>query len=116
MSVKRSTGDIVQTSALSICSACGEKTPASEESCGSCGAPLDTPAQEWARERDRLKTLWVVSVIVFWLSLGFQAVLYVLQGKANLLLLSVIAGMLLLGVGLKVRLQLHERKKRYDGA
>ena len=116
MSVKRSTGDDVQTSALLICPACGEKTPTSEGSCRSCGVALDPLAKEWARERDRLKTMWVVSVVVFWLSLGFQAVLYVLQGKANLLLLSIIGGMLLLGVGLKVRLQLHQRKKRFGRA
>ena len=67
--------------------------------------------QQWTRERDRLKTLWVIAVILFWLSLVFQAFLYVLDGKPNLVLLSVVAGMMLLGVGLKIRLRLHERKK-----
>ena len=66
--------------------------------------------QQWTRERDRLKTLWVIAVILFWLSLAFQAFLYVLDGKPNLVLLSVVAGMMLLGVGLKIRLRLHERK------
>ena len=61
--------------------------------------------EQWVRERDRLKTLWVISVVMFWLSLLFQGVLYMIQGKSNLVLLSVIAGMLLLGVGLKVRLR-----------
>ena len=69
----------------------------------------------WLRERERLKTLWVVSVVMFWLSVGFQAVLYILQNKTNLVLLSVIGGTLLLGVVLKIRVQLHERKNRRGG-
>ncbi len=76
-------------------------------------APTDRNEQltHWKKERDRLKTLWVVSVIVFWLSVVFQIGLFLYNGQANILLISIIGGMMVLGVALKVRLQLHLRKK-----
>ncbi len=65
----------------------------------------------WVKERDRLKALWVVSVAFFWFSVFFQGTLYLMEKQVNFVLLSVIAGMLFLGVILKIRLQLHLRKK-----
>lgn len=62
----------------------------------------------WEREGKRLKTLRVAVVLMFWFSVAFQAVLYYLEeGRFNIVLLSIISGMLVLGVVLKVRYQRH---------
>ncbi len=66
----------------------------------------------WERERDRLKTLWIIAVVIFWLSVVFQTVLYYLQdGLFSFVLLSIIVGTMVLGVILKIRVQLHLNKK-----
>ena len=109
--LQQSSRDVAVAPNQAVCPVCGANNPPAAAVCRSCGTALGKDTDSWLRERDRLKTLWVVSVVMFWLSLGFQAVLYILQGETNLVLLSVIGGMLLLGVGLKIRLQLHERKK-----
>ena len=114
--MQQSSKDVAAAPDQAVCPVCGANTPSAAAECPSCGTVLGKETGAWLRERDRLKTLWVVSVVMFWLSVGFQAVLYILQGKTNLVLLSVIGGMLLLGVGLKIRLQLHERKKSGGGA
>jgi hypothetical protein len=41
----------------------------------------------------------------------FQGTLFVMDGTLNLVLLSVIGGMVILGLFLKFRLQYHERRK-----
>lgn len=67
---------------------------------------------DWERERDRLKTLLVVVVVIFWLSAIFQVVLYFVQdGSVNFILLSIISGMMVLGTVLKARYQRHLNKK-----
>ena len=65
---------------------------------------------EWEQKRDRIKTLWVVAVLLFWGTCGIQLVVYLLKEKLDFILLSIILGMLVLGVVLKARLQLHLRK------
>ncbi|HHH38806.1 MAG TPA: hypothetical protein ENK50_04425 [Sedimenticola sp.] len=60
---------------------------------------------EWERKQSRVRTLWVVVVLFFWFSVGLQVVLFFMSGKANFVLLSVISGMMVLGVTLKLRLQ-----------
>ncbi len=65
----------------------------------------------WEKERDRIKTLWVISVMFFWFSAFFQIGLYYMDGQVNFVLISIIAGMMILGVALKLRLQRHLRRK-----
>ncbi|MCB1857144.1 MAG: hypothetical protein KDI63_02680 [Gammaproteobacteria bacterium] len=65
----------------------------------------------WSKERDRIKTLWVIAVVMFWFTLFFQGTLLYLDGQVNLVLLSIVTGMLILGVILKIRLKLHLRKE-----
>lgn len=66
----------------------------------------------WEKERDKLRTLWVVAVLVFWGTVAFQVVLYFVEdGRVNFVLLSIIAGMMILGVVLKVKYQRHLQKK-----
>lgn len=66
---------------------------------------------EWEKENNRLKTMWVVAALLFWFSVIFQAVLYFMDHQLNLILISVIGGMLIIGIALKIRLQRHLAKK-----
>jgi hypothetical protein len=68
----------------------------------------ETPSA-WEQQRDHLKTLWVVSALGFWISVAIQAILYFLRGEINLILVSIILGMMILGVALKIRHQRHLR-------
>ena len=57
--------------------------------------PAESPLQLWQRERDRLRTLLVLVVLVFWGTIAFQVFLYYLHdGKLNFVLLSIIGGMM----------------------
>lgn len=92
-----------------VCPECGKQISPTDKVCSGCGTSLGL--KTWERERDRLKRLWVISVAFFWFSVIFQGTLFVLDGTLNLVLLSVIGGMMILGLILKFRLQHHERRK-----
>jgi len=66
---------------------------------------------EWERENNKLKTMWVVAAMLFWFSVVFQAVFYYLDQTLNLILSSLIGGMLIIGIVLKFKLKLHLAKK-----
>jgi len=66
---------------------------------------------EWQSEHDRLKVLWVVCVLAFWFTFAFQIFLFFLDGQINFVLISIIGGMMILGIALKLKLQRHIRKK-----
>ena len=68
--------------------------------------PQPTP---WEKELNNIKNLWVISVVFFWLSVFFQIGLYVMDGHINIVLLSIITGMMVLGVALKLRLKRYSR-------
>lgn len=67
---------------------------------------------EWERENNKLKTMWVVAAMLFWFSVSFQAVLYFMDETLNLILVSVIGGMLIIGIVLKIKLQRHLSRKQ----
>ncbi len=58
------------------------------------------------------RTLWVVAVLAFWISAGITLAVLLITGKLNLILLCVTLGMMVLGVWLKARYQLQQRKAR----
>lgn len=66
---------------------------------------------EWEKENSKLKSMWVVSIMLFWFSVSFQTVLYIVDNRLNLILTSVIGGMLVIGIALKIKLQRHLAKK-----
>jgi hypothetical protein len=74
----------------------------------------DTNIAQWERERDSLKTRWVLSVIAFWGTIVIQAIVYYLNETLSFVLLSIIFGMMALGVVLKARWQLHVKNKPED--
>ncbi|MCB1868494.1 MAG: hypothetical protein KDI43_08180 [Gammaproteobacteria bacterium] len=69
---------------------------------------------EWERENNRLKTMWVVSALFFWFSVIFQTVLYIMDQRLNLVLTSIIGGMLVIGVVLKIKIKRHLAKKEHS--
>ncbi len=71
----------------------------------------DSEMAAWERECASLKTRWVLSVITFWITIGIQIIVYFLKGDINYILLSIIFGMMVLGVVLKARWQLHLKKQ-----
>jgi high-affinity Fe2+/Pb2+ permease len=56
------------------------------------------------------RKLWVIAVLAFWVSAAISLLTLVVTGKLNLILTSITLGMLVLGVWLKIRYQLHQRK------
>ncbi len=85
---------------------------ASRQAASTSAGPADGAgaSSDWARTRDGLKTKWVASVIAFWVSASILAVVLFIDGKLNLILTSITLGMLVIGVWLKTRYQLHLRK------
>ncbi len=94
--------------AAPVCSQCGETLAEEGGVCSKCQTP--EPKNDWEKERDRLKMLWVIAALFFWFSLFVQAGLFILDGTLNLIILSIILGTMVLGVILKFRLNLHVRK------
>ncbi len=93
------------------CPQCGAQVSTGGGECPQCGTSFKN---DWEREKARLKKLWVIVTLFFWFSLIFQGTLYILDGTLNLVLLSVISGMMVLGIVLKLKLQWHLRKKPSD--
>ena len=58
------------------------------------------------------KKLWVVAVLAFWISAGITLVVMLVTGKLNLILVCVTLGMMVLGVWLKARYQLQQRRSK----
>lgn len=56
------------------------------------------------------KMQWVAAVIAFWISVGVFAVVFVVQDRVSLMLVSICLGLMILGIGLKIRYQLHLKK------
>ena len=105
------------TSFSTTCPKCGHELPVGTKVCPGCGAPsasgeLASDAWSvWERARKTLKTQWVASVIAFWVSAAVLGVVFTIENKLNLILVSIVLGMLLIGVWLKTRYQLHLRKE-----
>ncbi|MEA3413233.1 MAG: zinc ribbon domain-containing protein [Pseudomonadota bacterium] len=99
------------------CPDCGHELPPGTQVCPGCGkafqsaeADLD-PWSQWSRAGKTLRTQWVAAVVAFWVSAAVLGVVFFIEHKLNLILVSIVLGMLLIGVWLKTRYQLHQRKK-----
>ncbi len=99
------------------CPQCGHEVPPAAEACPDCGKAIAGPVtpsdpwELWSKESQTRKMLWTGAVITFWVSIVILGILYVIQNKLSLVVLSIAAGMLFLGVWLKTRYQLHLRKE-----
>ena len=99
------------------CRTCGHELPPGAETCPGCGkatpaaAPALDPWSEWSKTGKTIKNQWIASVLTFWVSVVVLGVLFYIENRLNLIVLSIIFGMLILGVWLKTRYQLHQRKE-----
>jgi ribosomal protein L37E len=108
----KSTGSIA-------CRSCGHELATAETVCSACGATAGSPAPvagddpwaEWAAERNRVKTLWVVAVLAFWLTVAVQVGFFLFRRELDLILVSIAGGAMVLGMWLKTRLQFHQRRE-----
>ena len=98
------------------CPRCGHQHAKPVDSCVACGSALDTAPERTDEQLDHpalLKTQkiqWVAAVVAFWISTGVLVVVFVLQQRLSLVLVSICLGLMILGIGLKLRYQLHLRK------
>lgn len=100
------------------CPKCGYDHPGPVDSCTSCGSPLGALPGYTPEQADRsglaaiLKKQWVAAVIAFWISAVVLGVVFILQSRISLILVSICLGLMILGIGLKIRYQLHLRKDK----
>ena len=99
------------------CAVCGHAIAPGAGACPVC-EPADAetgmvPSETsvWVRERNSLKMKWVASVLAFWVSAAVLVAVYVIKDKLDLTLISIVLGMLLIGLWLKTRYQRHLRKE-----
>jgi hypothetical protein len=65
----------------------------------------------WERRRDRAKVVWVIAVMAFWITAAILGVVYYLEGRLDLILVSIALGLMMLGLWLKTRYQWILRKE-----
>jgi len=65
----------------------------------------------WDKKQRQAKTLWVIAVLAFWVTVAVFGVVYFLEGRVDLLLISIALGLMILGVWLKARYQLIVRSE-----
>jgi UPF0716 family protein affecting phage T7 exclusion len=75
-------------------------------------APAPGPGEELSRRLAQARTLWVIAVLGFWVTLGIIGVVIYVKGTLDLILVSVALGMMVLGVWLKARYQWLQRRAR----
>ena len=98
------------------CQRCGHVHPTVVERCSACGAAMGevdgslVTGDDWSDLSRSLKTRWVAVVMAFWVSVVVLAAVFFLEGRLSIVLMSICLGLLVLGVWLKTRYQLHLRK------
>jgi len=100
------------------CPRCGHLHEAHQDSCVACGSAMDRPSARTIEQHDQSTLLksrkmqWVAAVIAFWISAGVFTVVFIFQQRVSLMLVSICLGLMILGIGLKIRYQLHLRKQQ----
>jgi hypothetical protein len=69
---------------------------------------------DWEQQCKQAKNLWIFAVFGFYVSVIVAGIVWFLHREVNLILVSVILGMMVLGVWLKTRYQLLVRKGAPD--
>lgn len=99
------------------CRQCGHELPPGTQTCPGCGKATPAavedqdPWTQWSKAGKSLKTRWVISVIVFWISAVILGAMYLIQERFDFILASIALGTLFIGVWLKTKYQLHQQKE-----
>ncbi|MBT8428960.1 MAG: hypothetical protein KJN79_03515 [Gammaproteobacteria bacterium] len=106
-----------KASFATTCRQCGQELPPGTQTCPGCGkatpAALEDqdPWAQWSKVGKSLKTRWVISVVVFWISAAVLSVMFFVRGTFDFILASITLGMLFVGMWLKTKYQLHQKKE-----
>ena len=65
---------------------------------------------DWYALSRSLKTRWVAAVMAFWVSVLVLVAVFFLEGRLSIVLTSICLGLLVVGIWLKARYQLHLRR------
>ena len=94
------------------CRHCGHVHATAVAHCDACGAAMDAVTGAAATEEDdgsalsrSLKLRWVAAVMAFWVSAAVLAVVYFIQGRLSIVLMSICLGLLVVGIWLKASYQ-----------
>lgn len=99
------------------CPQCGHSHSAELDRCPVCGVQTGAPTESTPEQSDgpraivRLKTQWVAAVGAFWTSMLVLVAVFFLQDRVSLVLVSICLGLMILGIGLKIRYQRQLRKE-----
>jgi len=98
------------------CQRCGHEQEKDVDVCPACGAGKDESGnapddEDWAALGRSLKMRWVAAVMAFWVSTAVLIIVFFIEGQLNLILVSICLGLMIVGVWLKTRYQLHLRKE-----
>ena len=99
------------------CKECGRELQDKEVVCKECHPPITfsslfTPCEDINAEYKRIRLLWVISVTMFWVTIGLLAGIFLILGSAYLNEIMLIAGIFMFsGVYLKTKMVLLQRKK-----
>jgi hypothetical protein len=98
------------------CEECGGDLPKKGAICRECHPPLTfstlvTPREDIRAEYKRIRLLWVISVTLFWATIGLLGGIYLVLGSAYLSELLLIAGLFMFaGVYLKTKIVLLQKQ------
>ncbi len=99
------------------CKACGRELLNKEVVCKECHPPITfasllTPGEDVNAEYKRIRLLWVLSVTMFWVTIGLLGAIYMVFGNSYMTEIMLIAVILLFsGVYLKTKVIALQRKK-----
>ncbi len=99
------------------CRKCGHELPPRTETCPKCGTTVPVaevdldPWSQWSKADRTMKLQWIATVMAFWVSVGVFVIMFVIKQQLDLILASIVLGLMLLGLWLKTRYQLHQRKE-----
>lgn len=99
------------------CKECGRELLKKEAVCKECHPPITfssllTPSQDINAEYKRIRLLWVLSVTMFWVTIGLLGAIYMVFGNSYLTEIMLISVILLFsGIYLKTKMLALQRKK-----
>jgi len=100
-----------------VCKGCGRQLLDTDTVCPECNTavhsgPELSPMAAWEKEFKQVRLHWIISVIIFWVTLAVTLGLYLIHGSAYINELGFLAlFFMVMGVYLKTRVLYTQRKK-----